>query len=271
MRLTTLHQPFNGENLGALELDGKSETGEQGLPVHEHGASAALAELATVLRSREPQVFPEDFEESLVRGNGDLFRLPVDPKPQNDVLTHIRYSTIGAETPAMVGYDKRMSRVLLLSAALACQSPEPSGGSELRELEIRMTELVNVEREARGVAPLVFSPTLADVGRGYSAKMAAARRVNHDLDRPVEERVLEVLPGTCTFGENLSKHTTVDYSIGDLLISPGHRANILGDRFTLIGVGIARGADGYLYITQVFARPCDSPPKGSKRRQDLSQ
>ena len=67
-----------------------------------------------------------------------------------------------------------MSRALLLSAALSCQSPAPPEEVDLGELETRMAELVNVEREARGLAPLAFSSALADVGREYSAKMADA-------------------------------------------------------------------------------------------------
>jgi len=156
---------------------------------------------------------------------------------------------------------------LLVVIGVSCQSANES----LPQLELRMAELVNVEREARGQAPLAFSPALADVGREYSAKMAEARRVHHDLDRPVEERIMAALPDTCTFGENLSKHTTIDYSLGDLMVSPGHRANILSERFTQIGVGIARGADGFLYITQEFANPCDRPAKGSKRRKDFPE
>jgi uncharacterized protein YkwD len=127
-----------------------------------------------------------------------------------------------------------------------------------------MAELVNVERKARGLAPYAFSKELAQVGREHSAKMASARQVQHDLESTVEERIRTVLPDTCTFGENISKHTSIDYSLGDLLMSPGHRANLLSDRFTEIGVGIARGPDGFLYITQEFARPCDRPPAKRK-------
>ena len=156
---------------------------------------------------------------------------------------------------------------LVLVISFSCQSADES----VPELELRMAELVNVEREARRLSPLAFSPSLADVGREYSTKMADARRVHHDLDRPIEERIVAALPDICTFGENLSKHTTIDYSLGDLMVSTGHRANILSERFTLIGIGIARGADGFLYITQEFARPCDPPPKGSKRRKDLPE
>jgi uncharacterized protein YkwD len=168
----------------------------------------------------------------------------------------------------MVGYDEAMNRVLLLSAALGCQSTEPPEGNDVSGLEARMAELIDVEREARGLPPFAFSPALSEVARKYSARMAAARSVQHDLENPVEERIRAAHPDTCTFGENVSKHTSIDYSLGDLMASPGHRANILSERFTRIGVGIARGADGFLYITQEFARPCDSPPKGSKRPKD---
>lgn len=156
--------------------------------------------------------------------------------------------------------------VLLLITLVSCQSV----GEPTRGLELRMAELVNVEREARGLAPLDYSTALADVGRAYSARMAEARMIHHDLDRPMEERIAAALPGICTFGENVSKHTSIDYSLGDLMTSTGHRGNVLSDRFTLIGIGIVE-ADGFLYITQEFARPCDPPPKGSKRRKDLSE
>ncbi len=156
--------------------------------------------------------------------------------------------------------------VLSLAFGASCQS----ANLQIPELELRMAELVNVEREARGLAPFTFSPALADVGRAYSARMAEARTIHHDLDRPMEERIAAVLPDICTFGENVSKHTTIDYSLGDLMVSKGHRGNVLSERFTLIGIGIVE-ADGFLYITQEFARPCDPPPKGSKRRKDLPE
>jgi uncharacterized protein YkwD len=152
--------------------------------------------------------------------------------------------------------------VLLAGIGTSCQSrSEP-----LVELELRMAEFINVEREARGLAHFEFSAALAEVGREHSAKMAAAHRVHHDLEKSVEERIHTALPDTCTFGENVSKHTSIDYSLGDLLMSPGHRGNLLSERFTQIGIGIARGADGFLYITQEFARPCDRPPERAKKK-----
>ena len=53
--------------------------------------------------------------------------------------------------------------------------------------------------------------------------MATTGRVNHELDRPAEERIKDALPSSCMFGENVSKHTNIDYSIGDMMASVGHR------------------------------------------------
>lgn len=159
-----------------------------------------------------------------------------------------------------------MSGLAVAIAVVICCPPEKES---LRELEIRMADLINVVREARELGPVALSPVLSDAGRAYSAKMAAARAVNHALSDPMEKRIREALPETCTFGENVSKHTSIEDSLEDLLSSSGHRGNVLSDRFTQIGVGIARGDDGFLYITQEFARPCDRPP--SKRRQNLPQ
>lgn len=156
----------------------------------------------------------------------------------------------------------------LLFMILACGPGGPveqSREEPVGRLEHRMVELVNAEREARGITPLSLSEELSEVARRYSAKMAERGEIHHELDRPMDERVRDVLPDTCRFGENVSKHTSIDYSMGDLMLSPGHRANILGEDFKELGVGIVRGDDGFLYITQEFASPC---PKraGPKRR-----
>ncbi len=69
----------------------------------------------------------------------------------------------------------------------------------------------------------------------------------------------EVIKGACLFGENITKHYTIDYALSDLMGSPGHRANLLDPGFTGIGIGIVRGKGGLLYITQDFFSPCKNP------------
>lgn len=129
--------------------------------------------------------------------------------------------------------------------------------ADTAELEKRMAELINVEREARGIAPLELHRGLSDVARRYSERMAATGQVHHELDRPMEERIKRALPGTCMFGENVSRNTSIDYAIADLMTSEGHRGNLLHPRYVTVGIGIVRGDGNYLYITQEFSRPCE--------------
>lgn len=147
-----------------------------------------------------------------------------------------------------------MAGLLLFVLATQPEAPE-----SIAALEHRMVELINVERDARGLPPLEPDPELAEVARRYSQLMAETGRVDHELDRSMEDRIRDALPDTCMFGENVSKHTSVDYSLADLMTSEGHRENVLNPSYTAIGVGIARGEGEFLYITQEFARPCPRP------------
>ncbi len=56
-------QPFDRRHGPSVVVDGQGETGEHGLAVDEHGACAALAELAAVLRAGELQVLAQHFEQ----------------------------------------------------------------------------------------------------------------------------------------------------------------------------------------------------------------
>jgi uncharacterized protein YkwD len=153
-------------------------------------------------------------------------------------------------------YHRAVITLAAVAIALSCGG----AAAPVEDLELRMAELINVEREARGIAPLTLSPELSEVARRHSGRMAEARKADHELDLPLEQRIRAARPDACAFGENVSKHTTIDYSIGDLMLSPGHRGNLLSRGFTEIGIGIARAEDGYLYITQEFVRPCERRP-----------
>ena len=138
----------------------------------------------------------------------------------------------------------------LVFLALAAQTPDTA------LLERRMVELVNGERGARGIPPLESQPQLSELARKYSERMAASGRVDHELDRPLQERILEVLPGTCKFGENVARNTSVEYALSDLMTSDGHRDTLLNPDYEMVGIGIVRGKNDSLYITQEFARRC---------------
>ena len=55
-------------------------------------------------------------------------------------------------------------------------------------------------------------------------------------------------------GENIAHHATVEKSQAAFMSSTGHRANILGSQWTKVGIGVCYDDQGYVYVTQVFAR-----------------
>jgi uncharacterized protein YkwD len=144
---------------------------------------------------------------------------------------------------------------------LAATAQSAGENVDVRELEATMIQLVNIEREARGLRPFEHIPALSEVARKHSQTMFDLDKVSHEADgRLVEERIGEVIEGACRIGENITKHYRIDYALSDLMGSPGHRGNLLDPGFTGIGIGIVRGKGGLVYITQDFFGPCTKKP-----------
>lgn len=124
----------------------------------------------------------------------------------------------------------------------------------LPELEERMLELVNAERQAAGLEALSFDPVLRDVSRGHSAEMLARGYFGHitpeglsSFDRLRKEEVTYLIAG-----ENLAMAPSIQTAHSGLMNSPGHRANILRPQFQKAGIGILDGGRYGLMVTQTF-------------------
>jgi uncharacterized protein YkwD len=144
-------------------------------------------------------------------------------------------------------------RTLPALANTAARSTDPA------ETEREILDLMNRDRAANGLSPLVRDPKLAEVARRYSQEMAETRQVTHlsrrsgDVVARVRSAGLEPPP------RFVAENVGCDYSSADaergFMASPGHRSNILDPRYTHVGVGVAsrKGSAGVLlYITQVF-------------------
>ena len=54
-------------------------------------------------------------------------------------------------------------------------------------------------------------------------------------------------------GENIARYGSTTAAHGGLMDSPGHRTNILNERFTRIGIGVFIVGPGTVFFTQLFA------------------
>ena len=140
------------------------------------------------------------------------------------------------------------------------------GADRMADLESQMWTLINHERldpetsaETGGRAlPLRWNENLATVARAHSRDMLEQGFFDHvDPDgRTLSRRLSEGGIPWQAAGENIAIYTTVPGAEAAFMNEPrfqrNHRANILNANYTDVGIGIVKGPDGRLYITQDF-------------------
>ena len=124
-------------------------------------------------------------------------------------------------------------------------------------LERRAFDLINSERARNGLPPLVWDGELCRMARLHSEKMARLNFFDHEgPDGDLPERARESGVRWRSLAENIALNQgyndPVGLAVDQWMHSSGHRANILRGIFTHSAVGIARAADGRVYLTQVF-------------------
>jgi uncharacterized protein YkwD len=132
-------------------------------------------------------------------------------------------------------------------------SPGTVGTAEENEV-VRLT---NAERAKGGCAPLKHDPQLRAAAFGHSDDMAKRNYFDHDSQdgRSFMDRIRAAgFTGGSAWAENIAFGQPSAASVVEgWMKSSGHRANIMNCRFTLIGVGAAKSAQGRIYWTQDFA------------------
>jgi uncharacterized protein YkwD len=166
----------------------------------------------------------------------------------------------------------RAWRLLPLGVALAltaCASPNAAGqpqpprspaiaarpSARNAPLERQAHDLVNRYRKAHGLAPLALDERITEQARRHSAAMArGAAPIGH---QGYETRI-RALAKTMSFkrsaenvGFNEGFADPAATALHGWIASRTHRENLEGP-YELTGVGVARGADGGVYFTQIF-------------------
>jgi uncharacterized protein YkwD len=160
---------------------------------------------------------------------------------------------------------------LAMPRPVAAWSANTFSSSSEREL----VALTNRSRASAGLRSLRVDSTLASVARWRSKDMIDRDYFSHDI--PGYGSVFKKLDskGYCyhVAGENIGWNTYPDdeatTAIHQMFMdSSGHRANILGRAWDVIGVGAYKGSDGKKMWTVLFADRCGSSatkPKATPR------
>lgn len=121
--------------------------------------------------------------------------------------------------------------------------------------EERVVQLVNIEREKAGLDALYIDSKISDVARVKSKDMADLNYFDHySPTYGMANNMLLRFGITYSFwGENIaSGQDTPEIVVHEWMNSPTHRANILSQNFTFIGVGYYLDTDGTPFWTQLF-------------------
>ena len=107
-------------------------------------------------------------------------------------------------------------------------------------------DLLDATRAEHGLPALERQPALEDVAEGWSASMLASATLAHAPDLvaqlPAGWRSAAENVGVTWGGDAASLHAA-------WLASPGHRANVLDAGLDAVGIGVARGDDGQVWVT----------------------
>ncbi|MDP1835032.1 MAG: CAP domain-containing protein [Chlamydiales bacterium] len=129
--------------------------------------------------------------------------------------------------------------------------------ASVQDLERSVHDKVNAQRSSKGLPSLEYNESIASIARQHSENMANnAVPFGHGR---VQQRYddIKLLITVTKLAENVAY--AWGYSNPDEIVvqgwinSEGHRKNMEGD-YNVTGIGVAQGADGAYYFTQLFAK-----------------
>ena len=169
--------------------------------------------------------------------------------------------TVYTEVPGRVR-ARQVARVASPAAARSyATAPVASAAVGATGDERRAFDLINRERQRRGLSQLAWDGGLVRLARHHSQNMARSGFLSHvdrdGLDLKARAQTLG-LRGWRTIGENIAYNQGYDdptaFAVERWMVSEKHRENAMSGEYTHAAVGIARASDGTYYFTQVFMR-----------------
>lgn len=186
------------------------------------------------------------------------------------------FCTNGDETSPICSPEPTNESPVTTSAPLATPEPTqvpsepsakptatqaPSSDDDYTTVSISMQEqtawnLLNSDRTANGLSALPLDAELSRIACIKAEDMRDNGYFAHES--PTYGSASQMLKtfgySFSAVGENIAHHATVTKAQAAFMSSSGHRQNILSTSWTRVGIGVCYDAQGYVYVTQLFAR-----------------
>jgi uncharacterized protein YkwD len=129
----------------------------------------------------------------------------------------------------------------------------------LTKAEQRAFDLINAQRVATGLRPLILDAQLCQLAKMHSQDMASSNSIGHigsDGLGTADRARAHGVRGWRALGENIALNQGYSdpegFAVDHWMQSGAHRGNILNTMFSYSGIGVVRAADGTVYLTQLF-------------------
>ena len=208
-----------------------------------------------------------------VRTSPDPLRRRARDRPSHD-----RRSSPPADHPSAPRGSPRPRSIVALAFAITAVgllvAPGPtdawSSGQYNSTSEKQLVALTNQSRAAAGLKSLKVDSTLTSIARGRSKDMIVRGYFSHNIP-PSGKTVFSILDSKsycyAIAGENIGWNNYPDDTATKtvhrmFMKSAGHRSNILGKRWDVIGIGAYKGPTGKKMWTVLFADKCGGSSGG---------
>lgn len=168
---------------------------------------------------------------------------------RNRRTTRLARTTTSLAAAALVAVGLTAAPVAAATETTAAPAVQQQAETSAAAFEERILELLNADREEKGLRPLERLAGLDVVAQDWSDRQADEGRMYHNPD------FFEQYPGSPTLGgENVAYgYPTPEEMYQGWYDSPGHYANMFNPDYTHIGLGIAFDGSGAPYGTQNLA------------------
>jgi uncharacterized protein YkwD len=145
---------------------------------------------------------------------------------------------------------------LFLACGLALAQEKDKDSAKLQKEAQLILKLTNAERAKKELPALKVNALLVKAAEQHTKNMARQGRMDHELDgEGPAGRVRKAGYEFSRVGENIAWGMDAKEVVRVWMKSEGHRANILSEHYSEIGIGVAKDGDGRPYYTQVFGTP----------------
>jgi uncharacterized protein YkwD len=234
-----------------IELQPVARTAEPGSPIVVQGRLTG--------DHRNPTVV-------VAQPSGEVRRLPAGGGPEFDV--RVPTTGPGLYRVEVVGRGEHGDTVIAnfpvyigepIPDRVRLSSDSSGGGQDVETVRRELLDLINRARREAGLRPVESDDHLSAVALSHSRDMVENDFIGHSSPRTgtAADRVREAHLTTGLVLENIGR----GYGAGEihrgLLESPGHRANLVNEHVTHVGIGVVAQPEGprnAFVVTEVFIR-----------------